>query len=259
MKKNMVGKSWISLAAGCLLACGMMIVSCSGKNSQGGAEALNEPVVLGIDVSEYQGQIEWDKLAIAKDVVDSCISEEYKAGLPESLPVSFVFIRATKSSDYVDQLYQTNFEAARLQGVCRGAYHFLTDTVSGRKQAENFISVVKLEEGDLAPVLDIEVFSPGVADIAKEWLSVVEEHYGREAVVYSNRNGFNDIIAKDSVLKSRELWMAQLNAERPEMENCRFWQFSHKGKVTGISENVVDINLFFGDFAQLKGNLLKYN
>ena len=229
-----------------------MSVSCGGVSGKGEVETPNVSVIVGIDISEYQGQIEWERLAIAKEVVDSCVSVEDRVGLTETLPVRFAIVRATKSSGYVDKLFERNYKAARQQGICVGAYHFLTDSVSGKLQAENYINVVKLEKDDLPPVLDVEVFSPQVIDIAKEWLSVVEEHYGRQAIVYSNQSGYNDIIMKDSVLKSRDLWLAQLISEKPSMENCKFWQLSHKGQVIGIRDCNVDINLFLGDNAKFE-------
>lgn len=252
MKKHLFEKLWIQLASVYIVTVSTMLVSCGSKIRRGEVQAPNTYVVLGIDVSEHQGMIQWDSLAIAKEMVDSCISEEENVGLPEMLPVSFAIIRATKSSDYVDKQFQRNFKAARQLGISLGVYHFLTDTASGRQQAENYISMVKLEEDDLPPILDIEVFSPHVIDIAKEWLDVVEEHYGRQAIIYSNKSGFDDIIAMDSVLNSRDLWMAHLKTYPPGMTNCKLWQMSQKGKIAGISENIVDIDMFLGDNAEFK-------
>ena len=249
MKRTIIGTR-NSLMLG-LLTLAMICVVCGCKNKPT-QKVDDSNIVVGIDVSEYQGQIEWDKLAIAKEVVDSCIAEVDKAALTETLPVKFVFIRATKSNHYVDKFFLQNFDAVRQQGICRGAYHFLTDTVSGKLQAENYINTVVLEEGDLPPVLDIEVLSPKTAETAKEWLSIVEANYGRQAIVYTNCNVYDNIIANDSLLNTRDLWLAQWSPNRPENTNCRFWQMSAKCKMNSISANVVDVNLFLGNSTEFK-------
>lgn len=205
--------------------------------------------VYGIDVSYWQGNILWNQLRLPCEK-DGSVSGKIPAPLYQR-PVQFAFIRATKSGDIVDSLYLRNYQEAKQLGIPCGAYHFLTDTISGKVQAELFLSHVQFQSGDLPPVLDVEIDSPDIVAKAKEWLEIVEGSCGVKAIIYTNMHVYSTRIKKDPVLSTRDLWLAQPNGGKPEM-NCLFWQFTHKGHVCGIIDNVVDINLFNGTSEELK-------
>jgi lysozyme len=260
MKKCLSTKFWTPLV-GCLLAGVVMTVSCCGKNGKSEVVTPNDSIVLGLDVSQYQGQIDWQNLSLHSN----CVSvEEPEGDYPEgNLPVRFVFIRATKSDCFVDTCFQRNFDNAKQQGIARGAYHFLVDSVPGAKQAAHFLSVAKLEKGDLPPVLDIEKDSQNGntitvpveewRHIAKEWLDVVEKHLGVKPIIYTDLDGYKNWIKDDDVLREHDLWIAAPHKNRDSLpNNWIFWQFSQKGHAIGITENVVDINLFHGTLEDLK-------
>ena len=265
MKKCLFGKPHILMAAGCLLAGLVMTASCSSKESKNDESMPNDSIVLGLDVSKYQGQIDWQNLSLYCNCV-ICNGYDIKGKCRErNLPVRFVIIRATKSSCVVDERFHNNFDNAKRQGIVRGAYHFLVDSVSGAKQAEHYLSVAKLEKGDLPPVLDMEKdrqknktieFNVSVEEwrnIAKEWLDVVEKHFGVKAVIYTNLNGYKNWIKNDEILSNHDLWIAYPYEERDSLpQNWTFWQFSQKGHARGITENVVDLDLFNGTPQDLK-------
>src|SRR5215207_7897685 len=100
----------------------------------------------------------------------------------ETIQLSFVFIKATEGVRNEDINFKRNWKKAKDAGLARGAYHFFITSKSGKQQAENFIKRVKLEPGDLPPVLDIEqtngVPGPKLRERVKEWLDVIEEYYG---------------------------------------------------------------------------------
>ena len=98
--------------------------------------------IHGIDISHHQGRINWDEL---KD-----------RGMINHCPIRFVMIKATEGSTQTDENFRDNFHQAREYGFTRGAYHFYSVHTPARRQAEHFISQVKLENGDLPPVLDVE-------------------------------------------------------------------------------------------------------
>lgn len=263
MKKHLFKELWMTVTVGCLFA--VMTGACASKNGVKEVEASNDSVVAGLDVSQYQGHIEWKQLSLNRNCIIGSAEYFKDKNLKEDVPVQFVFVRATKSNCVTDANFRTNFEEAKNNNILRGAYHFLIDSVSGTKQAEHFLSVANLEKGDLPPVLDIEkdtkngktielkVSVDQWRKIAKEWLDVVEKHYGVKAIIYTNLNGYNNWIKDDKVLCDHDIWIAKPRGAYNELpENWRFWQFTHKGHATGITENEVDMNLFNGNIDSLK-------
>ncbi len=97
--------------------------------------------VHGIDISHYQGIINWDKLLHNKEA---------------KFPIHFIFMKATEGGDYGDETFVENFSQARKYGFIRGAYHYFLPKTDAHKQADFFISTVHLSKGDLPPVLDVE-------------------------------------------------------------------------------------------------------
>ena len=97
--------------------------------------------VHGIDVSRYQRLIDWPSV---------------KAMMVDDIRISFAFIKATEGNVNEDRYFSRNWKNAKAADVTRGAYHFFIATKNGKTQAENFISTVDLEPGDLPPVLDVE-------------------------------------------------------------------------------------------------------
>lgn len=96
--------------------------------------------LYGIDVSHYQGVINWDKAVKIQD----------------SFPISFVFVRATAGKNLVDRTFHANWKELDEKGIIKGAYHYYRPDENSLQQADNFIKAVRLKKGDLPPVLDIE-------------------------------------------------------------------------------------------------------
>lgn len=208
------------------------------------------PQVYGLDLSFWQGNIHWDQLSLPCDE-DGSVSGKIPAPRNQR-PVQFAFIRVTKSDSLVDSLYQNYYTEAKKLGIPCGAYHFLTDTVSGKVQAEMFLSHARLEPGDLPPVLDVEIDSQEIVTKAREWLEIVEKKCGVKAIIYSNMHVFGKWIKNDPILNTHDLWLAKTKGEMPDEPNCKLWQFTHEGHVWGIIDNVVDINLFNGTQEELQ-------
>jgi len=220
------------------------------------------PQVYGVDLSFWQGNIHWDQLSLPCDEKGN-VSGKIPAP-SQQRPVQFAFIRVSKGDSLVDSLYLRNYNEAKRLGIPCGAYHFLFDTVSGKTQAEVFLSHAKLEPGDLPPVLDVEIDSPEIVKTAKEWLEIVEEKCGVKAIIYTNMHVYGNRIMNDPSLNAHDLWLAKPRigmfdvsgqikprAGMPDVPNCKFWQFTHKGHIWGIIDNVVDINMFNGTKKQL--------
>ena len=97
--------------------------------------------IHGIDISHYQGDIDWDLL---------------RGGMIEGCPLRFIMIKSTEGSTRLDNKFADNFKQAREYGYIRGAYHFWSNKSTARAQAYHFLKNVHLEDGDLPPVLDVE-------------------------------------------------------------------------------------------------------
>lgn len=189
--------------------------------------------LFGIDVSEYQGDIDWATL-IDKNKID------------------FAFVRATVGSDTKDSNFAENWRQLKRYNVPRGAYHYYRPNENSTDQADLFIRTVRLEKGDFVPVLDIEKYSK-VQSITSlkngllNWLTIVEGHYGVVPIIYTYSNFYEKVITDDKRFKKYPIWIAHYS----EKENPKklpsewvFWQFCEDGRLEGIETNV-DIDICY--------------
>ena len=196
--------------------------------------------VFGIDVSRYQGNIEWSRVA------------DFKSG---DFTVEFVFIKATEGKSMCDPAFSDNWKGAKEAGIPRGAYHYFKPGIDAETQANHFCRTVRMEKGDLPPVLDIEETARGVNRNALvkslwTWLQIVERHYGVKPIVYTGAVFYESYLSGTSIEKY-PLWVAHYYENRPAtFARWKFWQFSDKANVDGISGNV-DVNAFSGSLEQL--------
>ncbi len=201
-------------------------------------------IIHGIDVSKYQQTISWDAV------------REMKV---KDIQLGFVFIKATEGIINTDPQFKRNWKKSKQAGMIRGAYHFFLATKDGREQAENFISAVDLEKGDLPPVVDIEqTYGVNIALLKKElkeWLDVVEYYYGAKPIIYTNVDFYSRYLGKE--FNGYPLWAAHYyQYDTPRIErNWDFWQHSEEGRVNGILSKV-DFNVFNGDSLQFRNILM---
>lgn len=199
--------------------------------------------VHGIDVSKYQGDIDWRKT---------------KRG-----GVAFAFIKATEGGDHIDAYFKHNWRAAGQAGVPRGAYHFYYFCRTAVEQARWFIRNVPRDPKALPPVLDMEwnhgsktcKKKPSAAKVRSEmrtFLRIVKAHYGKTPLIYTTVDFY-----KDNNLRSfsgYELWLRSV-ADHPRTvypgQRWAFWQYTGTGKIPGI-EGETDINVFAGSPANWK-------
>ncbi|WP_418263852.1 glycoside hydrolase family 25 protein [Flavobacterium faecale] len=194
---------------------------------------------VGIDVSEYQGAIDWEELKM--------IENDY--------PIHFVFIRATVGCDRLDKKYKENWEAAKEKKLIRGAYHYYRPDENSIEQANLFIKTVRLQKGDLPPVVDLERMpdNQSMEQLRlglRRWLKRVEAHYKVRPIIYTGEKYYADFLKKE--FSEYLFWIANYNFYRENIEeDWLFWQFTEKASVTGITGNV-DVNIFNGDLQQLQ-------
>jgi lysozyme len=201
--------------------------------------------IHGIDVSRYQRNIDWKSVKAMED---------------KNVKIGFAFIKATEGLGRVDNGFRKNWFKAKEALVTRGAYHFFISSKSGKAQAENFIETVKLSDGDLPPVLDIETANgASAADIrqrAKDWLQMIEKHYKVKPIIYSNIDFYENFLA--GTFDDYPLWVAHYYVQdKPRIKRSwLIWQHNEKGQVNGI-DAFVDFNVFNGDSTAFKKLLVK--
>lgn len=188
--------------------------------------------LFGIDVSHYQGDIDWATV---------------KAG-----PTNFVFMKASEGATFKSPAFARNWSGA--EGLHRGAYHFFRPSVPGAAQAANFLSVWKPQKGDLLPVLDLEDFDgsslPGYLSDIGEWMAAVSRAIGGKLPIVYTAAAFWQKIGNPTAYASHPLWVANYTqAAGPRLpagwSDYTIWQYSDTGQVEGISGNC-DVNLFNG-------------
>jgi lysozyme len=201
--------------------------------------------IHGIDVSRYQQNVRWEAVKQMK---------------VNDVQLGFAFIKATQGTDRSDPTYSLNWTQAKEASIARGAYHFYNPLQTGKAQAKHFIKTVKLESGDLPPVLDIEVTKgANIKKLIKElkvWLKEVEAHYKAKPIIYTNAGFYNSYLGKE--FDDYPLWVAHYQElVQPRVaRNWIFWQHSDRGRVNGITA-AVDFNVFNGDSTAFKALLLK--
>ena len=182
----------------------------------------------GIDVSHHNGVIDWPRVA--------------QSG------VTFVYVKASEGGDRADVRFASNIAAARSAGLRVGAYHFFTFCRAGEDQAKQFLSLVKVETGDLPPAVDVE-FVGNCRDVPpravvrenlERWLELVEHALGRRPLIYSTPDAAEEFLSG----LQHPIWMRVLPGE--PKGNWMFWQFDPSGSVPGI-EGPVDLNVFRKD------------
>lgn len=197
--------------------------------------------IQGIDISHYQEKIDWRKLQASAEVNES--------------PIRFVMIKATEGSNRLDEYFEDNFYQAREHGFLRGAYHFWSIHTSPQQQASYFIRNVKLERGDLPPVLDVERKSDEQTDeefrddILK-WLDIIEGHYGVPPIIYTGYK-FKMMYLSGKTFERYPYWIAHYYVDTLEYKGpWKFWQHTDAGKLPGI-KGYVDLNVYNGSYYDL--------
>lgn len=187
----------------------------------------DEKIYQGIDVSEWQGRINF------KEVAESGIE--------------VVYIRASEGTSYIDPYFMDNYRGAKENGIKVGFYHFLTATTTeeAEREAKFFVSNIKGLEPDCKLAMDFEVFNglgrEEINRISKVFLEKVEELSGKECVIYSDASNARDVFDEE-LAKKYPIWVADYFVDEPanngKWDSWVGFQYSDKGRIKGISGNV---------------------
>lgn len=199
--------------------------------------------IKGIDVSNYQGDIDWEKI--------------------ESQKIDFAYIKATEGSGHVDKCFNDNWNNIEKTNVYAGAYHFFSFESAGKTQADNYINTVGSLEGKMVPAVDVEYYG----NIKKEQLDIesiktelrilleeLEKEYNKRPVIYCTYKAYDDFI-KGS-FDDYDLWMRNVYVT-PDVTlrgKWSYWQYTDKAILSGYNgaEKYIDMNVFKGDLEQFK-------
>jgi lysozyme len=202
-----------------------------------GVAAAHRYPVHGIDISRWQGEIDWTAV--------------------KGAGTRFVYMKATEGGDHVDPAFLRHWEAARRAGVPRGAYHFVYWCRPAHEQAVWFRQHIPNDPDALPPVLDVEwnghsKTCPGKIDrsLALEkiqlMLTELEQLTGKKPVIYTDITFHKDVL--EGQFNDYPYWIrstAALPETRYENRPWAFWQFTTTGRIPGIKGDV-DRNAFFG-------------
>lgn len=193
--------------------------------------AIQNVLARGIDVSRWQGEINWSQVA-ADDV-------------------SFVML-GTRSKGAVDPYFHRNIQQASAAGVKVGVYIYsLAVTVEMAEAEADFVLDLIHDYPVSYPVaFDMEDSTQG--NLSKEELAAIANAFckkisdsGYYPIVYANENWLKNKL--DMSLMDYPVWVARYSA-RPSYQNPVMWQATSTGSVKGINGNV-DIDFQFKDFS----------
>lgn len=196
----------------------------------------------GVDVSHYQGEIDWQVL--------------------EEQGVDFAFIKATEGSGHVDRKFYENWEAVDATNIRSGAYHFFSFDSPAETQAQLYIETVGDLSGRLIPVVDIEFYGdkfsnpPEDEEIVRElktMLDILEEEYGVKPMVYTTYTFYYKYL--DDEIDDYPLWIRNVYfSPNVDMYNqWTVWQYTDTAIINGYSgaEEHIDMNVFYGSAEEL--------
>lgn len=185
----------------------------------------------GIDVSKYQGQINWKKVADDKKI-------------------QFVYVKATEGASRVDNKYAENIKKARKEGIKVGSYHYFISRKSAEEQFRNFKRYVDKSQQDLIPMVDVELKGNEQIDretLQKrlaEFMRLVKDEYGVYPIVYSQYRFYNERLAPK--FNKYHIFIARYSNNKPVLKGggkYSIWQYTEKGKINGIN-GFVDLDRF---------------
>jgi len=213
------------------------------KKPNSGVAAAHDMPIQGIDVSYFQGNVDWKKVG--------------KAG------IRFAYIKATEGADRFDPEFRDNWNGAKRAGVIRGAYHMMYWCSPASAQASWFLAHLPKDSDTLPPVLDLEwnghsktcphkIARKSALAKIKVMLDAMEAHTGRRPIIYTDPKFHHDVL--EGEFTEYQFWLRSVAAEPEEKYRGRdwsFWQFTTTGRVPGVT-GAVDRNTYNGTPADWK-------
>lgn len=211
----------------CLISIILMLVCIFVTNEIYAFGPSSDEIYQGIDVSEWQGNIDFQAVRDAG--------------------IEAVYIRSSEGNDYVDHYFESNYAKATEAGLKVGFYHYVTARTveEGIEQARFFASVVSTKIIDLRLAMDFESFGnlsvQEINEISEAFLTTLEEVTGKEVVIYSDASNARDVFSRE-LAENYPIWVAEYFVEEPfdngKWETWVGFQYSDRGRVSGINGSV---------------------
>jgi len=202
------------------------------------------PRIVGVDMSHWQGNIDFSKLAYHN--IRFAI---FKAG---EIPTG-------SRTEFTDPRYARNILEAPKNGIITGAYYFFHPAIGASQQARHFDAVMdKFGQPDLPPVIDVEStdnLPPAkVAAVLKAMIDGLMARGYRQPIIYSRWGFLVNQVGEPYWLKDHFLWLAQYNTSltvKPkDMSKVIIWQYTDRLRLAGIGVNL-DGNYWLKSEAEL--------
>ena len=199
----------------------------------------------GIDVSVWQGDINWAKVK--------------NSGAVDFAIVRTSFSSISDGSLHTDSKYKANLSGASKYDIPCGVYHFSQAITQkeAKSEANYLLKRIKGYDVTLPVVIDFEFGSNYRINALKKktktyntnvvsaFCKVIKDA-GYTPMVYANYSEMTTYLKPSTLLsKGYQLWLAQWSSKASLSQKYICWQYSSKGKVAGISDNVVDCNFFY--------------
>lgn len=205
--------------------------------------SIKDYPVRGVDVSHYQGYINWSELS--------------------NQGISFAYIKATEGRAYIDERFEYNYSEAQKTSLRVGAYHFFSFESTGKSQSENYINTVTPCKNMLPPVIDLElygdfIYTPPSKDVVLTELydmtAELENFYGITPVIYATEETYS--LYLEGEFDNCDIWIRSVY-RKPRISDGRdwtFWQYTNREKLEGYSgeERFIDMNVFNGSAAEFE-------
>ncbi|MDE6363158.1 MAG: hypothetical protein K2L86_02665 [Lachnospiraceae bacterium] len=240
IKKKVLWTAGIFSLAAAVLAAGTLILR---KDIKINPMLAQNYEVHGVDVSHYQGTIDWEILSQQN--------------------LDFAVIKATEGSSHIDDRFVENWQAAEQTHLYLGAYHFFSFDSDGDKQAASYIETVGNLDGKLAPVVDVEYYGnkksnpPARADVVQNlgaFLDTLEQHYQIKPIIYTTFTVYNEYIKGE--FEDYPLWVRSIYCPPAVLFGNRwsFWQYMDTAMLDGYAgdEKYIDVNVFRGTMEELE-------
>jgi lysozyme len=211
-----------------------------GETSQQAAVCADGPTTFGIDVSRFQGDINWAQV--------------------KGAGVKFAWIQISRSLTDIDVKFPYNWAQAKANGILRGAYQRFHPAQDVIGQAKLFLDKLgPFEIGDMPPMLDVEdadgLNATQIAAAVKQWMDYVEPRVGVKPIIYTGYYFWRDSVGSAD-FSAHPLWIANYSATCPlvpdKWTRWAFHQYSSTVTLPGITANTVDVNKFNGTIEDLK-------
>lgn len=193
--------------------------------------------IHGIDISKWQGDIDWKAV--------------------KSSGVAFVFIKATEGKDRIDPRFTEYWNEASAAGLLHAPYHFFYFCSTADEQADWFIRNVPKDAMALPPVVDVE-WNPGsptcktrpapetVRGEIKRFMDRLQAYYGKRPIIYTSVDFHRENLV--GYFQDYHFWVRSVAKHPKETyagRNWAFWQYTSTGVIPGI-KGPTDINVFGG-------------